>query len=408
MKYADQILREIEGRRNQGAGLDRFASYLHTIDDPQDAYPSIHIAGTNGKGSTLNDIRSILQYAGYRVGTFSSPYLEVHYDRIRINDHFIEEQDFIRYYDRYHREWQKWGFSSFEIDTLICFLYFKDQKVDIALIEAGIGGRYDCTNVIRPLISVITNIGMDHMDRLGNSYADIAWQKGGIIKDGIPLVTAEKKPEVLAVLKQICEEKRADLIQTAEGEQIVFDLCGIQYQYKDLQVALAQPALYQIDNSACAIEAAKLCKERYHYPITNTQIQKGLATAIWKGRFEIMSEDPMIIIDGAHNEDGIRALCESIQAMGNVRILFAALKDKDSDAMMKLLCDTCEDIWISEFDDPRCQRAEVLAGDFPVHIEKDYRHVINMAKQDPNSSLIITGSLYFISRVRQYLIEQSQ
>lgn len=407
MKRAERILREIESRKNQGAGLERFRSYLHTINDPQNAFFSIHIAGTNGKGSTLNDLRSILQCAGLRVGTFSSPYLEVHYDRIRINDRFIQESKFIDYYDRYHREWYAWGFSSFEIDTLIAFLYFQDQKVDIALIEAGIGGRYDCTNVIHPLISVITNIGMDHMDRLGESHEEIAWQKGGIIKQGIPLVTAEKKPDALAVLRQLCEDNNADLIQTEEGKQIVSDLHGIRYQYQGLPIVLAQPALYQIENSACAIECAWLCQKRYRYPITNEHIREGLAKAIWKGRFEIMREEPMIIIDGAHNEDGIRALCKSIQAIGKVRILFAALKDKDTDAMMKQLCDICDDVWVSEFDNPRCKAAEALAGNFPVHIMKDYRQMIELTLHDDQTPLIITGSLYFISIVRQYLRDLS-
>ncbi len=408
MTDAQQILRSIEGRKNQGAGITRFREYLHTLQDPQLAFPTIHIAGTNGKGSTCNYLRSVFENAGYRVGTFTSPYLEAHYDRIRINDQWISEVDFVAYYERYHEEWENWGFGAFEIDTIIALLYFRDQGVDIALIEAGIGGRYDCTNVVCPLLCIITNIGKDHMDRLGDSYAQIAWQKGGIIKTGIPLICGEQRAEALTVLRRICEEQGSDFIPVSIPQEVNYDEDGLNYVAAGLTLHLACKAFYQVANSACALAALKLCQNRFHYAISDQHIQIGLAQAKWKGRFELMWDHPQIIIDGAHNEDGIRALCDSLRSMQAVRILFAALKDKQSDAMMTMLCEASDEVWVSEFDHPRCKPMRELAGDFPVQLAPDYRDVIERTLTLADKPLIITGSLYFISVVREYLIERKQ
>jgi len=405
MKRAERIIQEVESRTNQGAGIENFRAYLRTIHNPQDAFFTIHIAGTNGKGSTLNYLRSIFQEAGYRVGTFSSPYLEVHYDRIRINDEFIDESDFLMYYDRFHNDWETCHLSAFEIDTVIAFLYFKDQKVDIAIIETGIGGRYDCTNVIVPLVSVITNIGMDHMDRLGSSKAEIAWQKGGIIKEHVPLVCAESDPHCLQVLQTICDEMHTHMVSLKEITDVQSINDTLSYTYDTLRITLANTALYQLQNSACALESIRICKDRYHMNISDAQIQSGLAKAVWKGRFEKVWEQPVIILDGAHNEDGVRALCKTLQGKGKIRILFSALKDKDTHPMLELLCESFDDICVCDFAYPRAKPAEELAETFPVCIDHDYKHAITKAMQDPTTPLVITGSLYFISQVRAFLME---
>lgn len=403
MKVGSEILQEIEGRRNHGAGIENFRTYLSTIGSPQEKLTCIHIAGTNGKGSTLNYLRSILQHAGYRVGTFSSPYLETHYDRIRINDTYISDTIFNDYYERYHEGWYAYDLGSFEIDTAIAFSYFKDQNVDVCIIEAGIGGRYDCTNVITPIVSVITNIGKDHMDRLGSTLADIAWQKAGIIKPHIPLITSERKKECLDVFQSICEKQKSKLIETLNIIPTSHSASCIQFTYHDLPITLTQGALYQMDNSACAIEA--LSQIHNHFPVSNDDIIEGCKQAQWKGRFETVHTSPLVIIDGAHNEEGVQALVDSLQDFHHVRILFSALKDKDTNKMMKLLCEISNDICVTQFPFYRVKPAKELAEDFPVRIDEDYRHAITEAFIDKETPLIITGSLYFISEVRAYIQE---
>lgn len=400
MKSNDEILQEIEGRRNQGAGIENFRSYLSTIGNPHKALTCIHIAGTNGKGSTLNYIRAMLQCTGYRIATFSSPYLETHYDRIRINDECIEEAVFRKYYEQYHEGWYAYGLGSFEIDTAIAFSYFHDQNVDLCIIETGIGGRYDCTNVITPLVSVITNIGKDHMDRLGDTVEKIAWQKGGIIKPQVPLVTSERKQECLDVFQTLCDEHHSKLIKTIKTTPSFHSPTCIEFLYRELAITLTQGALYQIDNCACAIEAIVQIQNRF--PISEESIIKGCELAQWKGRFETVCTSPQIIIDGAHNEEGIQALVNSLQDFERVRILFSALKDKDTHQMMRILCEASDEVCVTEFPFYRVKPAKELAEDFPVRIDQDYRHAIIEACKNKDIPLIITGSLYFISEVRAF------
>lgn len=401
MNRNDEILKELESRRNHGRGIENFSAYLHSIHDPQQQLHCIHVAGTNGKGSTVNYIRSILQEAHYRIGTFTSPYLKTHYDRIRINNINIEADVFNHYYDRYHEGWYAYDLSSFEIDTAIAFLYFVNQKVDFCIIEAGIGGRFDCTNVIIPLCAVITNIGLDHMEVLGDHAEAIAWQKGGIIKEGIPLVTAEKRPSCLAVFQNLC--KQAPMITVKPIHHIEKRDNELSFQYDGLDIHLKSGALYQSENSACAIETCRVLHNHYGITLTDQQIQAGLSNTQWQGRFEIVWKDPTIILDGAHNSAGIDALCASISDMKKSKILFAGCRDKDTDAMLSRLCETHHDIYVTQFTYFRSQSAQRLAKHFPVSIIVDYQTLIQDAIHDADTPLIITGSLYFISEVRSYL-----
>lgn len=408
MNRNEQIVKELESRRNLGGGIDNFRTYLRHIGDPQQRLRLVHVAGTNGKGSTVNFIRSILQKAGYRIGTFTSPYLETHYDRIRINNINIDPDVFTSFYDRYHEGWYDFNLSSFEIDTAIAFLYFLTQKVDLGIIETGIGGRFDCTNVIMPLCSVITNIGMDHMNYLGDHLEAIAWQKGGIIKKKTPLVTAERHPSCLQVLQKICTAQQAPMIQIKQIHHVEKQNHELSFTYDGMKLQLTNSAIYQCENSACALEVCRILRDHHDIVLRDQHIQAGIAKAQWQGRFEIMWEHPTIIIDGAHNEAGIRALCDSIRDMGKVKILFAACEDKDTDAMLRCLCATHHEIMVSEFAYFRSERSEKLGEHFPVQIAKDYRKVIQASLRDPQTPLIITGSLYFISEVRLFLKQLRQ
>lgn len=400
------LLEEIEGRKNRGSGLAHFQEYMETIQNPHLKLKVVHVAGTNGKGSTVNYIRSILQEAGYQVGTFTSPYLETHRDRIRINDNFISEEDFLGIANRYYTSWMEYDLSMFEIDMAIASIYFLEKGCDYCIFEVGLGGRLDLTNIVKPLVSVITNIGMDHMEQLGDTYEKIAVEKAGIIKDYAPLISAEEKKECRQVFETICAKHHVAMISIAQPTKVHYALDSIRFCYKGLDIRISNGAHYQIKNASCAIETILQLEKISDVVITSEHITQGIAKAIWKGRFETVWQKPWIILDGAHNEEGICALKETLQDFPNVHILFAALKDKDTDAMMRLLLQITDQITVTEFPFYRSLSAETLAKDFPVQIEKDVHKAILEAMRHPDIPLVITGSLYFISQVREYLIEK--
>lgn len=400
----ESLIEEIEARKNRGSGLPHFKQYMDSIGNPHQDLAVIHVGGTNGKGSTVNYIRSILQCAGYRVGTFTSPYLETHRDRIRINDEFISEQDFLDIADQYYASWIKYDLSMFEIDMAIASVYFQKKQCDICIFEVGLGGRWDLTNIVHPLVCVITNIGMDHMEQLGDRYEKIAFEKAGIIKEHVPVVSAETKEECLQVFQEQCAKKHADLIPI-QTVQPLYERDQITFSYREYDnIVIKNAARYQIKNASCAIEAIiQLCK-RSRFQVTKEAMVQGIKTTQWKGRFETVWQHPTIILDGAHNKEGIQALAETLQEFPKVRILFAALKDKDSDAMVKQLLKISEDITITQFPFYRAQRASVLGDGYPVTIEEDFQQAIQQAMLDHKTPLVITGSLYFISQVREYLL----
>lgn len=403
MNKCQEILSMLESRRSKGQGVAHFQTYLDAVGNPQTELICVHIAGTNGKGSTLNFLRSILQEAGYRVGTFSSPYLETHFDRIRINDQPISETDFLSYYESDHEIWFAYDLGSFEIDTAIAFAYFRDQHCDICIIEAGIGGRFDCTNVVTPLISVITNIGMDHMGQLGNTLEEIAWQKAGIIKAGVPLITMEQHPSCLAIIDTACQTQHSELLALSLPQHVQQHKDITQFQYKGIAYTCIG-AKYQANNAICAIETAIYLRDHNHYTIKEMHMQSGIYHTLWKGRFEtLIPQDPWVVVDGAHNEEGIMALVESAKDIPGVRFLFAALKDKDTHQMMEHLCSISQDITVTQFPFYRAKSAKELAETFPVKIVEDFQQAINTLLKDKEHPLIITGSLYFISQVRDYL-----
>ena len=239
MKFSSsqEVIHLIEQKRRNGIDLRQLKQYMEAKGNPQLRLKCIHVGGTNGKGSTTNVLASVLMEAGYKVATFTSPYLETHHDRIRINDVFIDEATIVAYANAYYDEWVAHDLSMFEIDMFIATQYFVEQEVDIAIFEVGLGGEQDATNIIDPLVSVITNIGLDHMEFLGNSYRAIATAKAGIIKQGKALITSEDREECLAVFAQTCEKRSAEMILVKEIKNVHVDSClHFDYQqFHDLQ-----------------------------------------------------------------------------------------------------------------------------------------------------------------------------
>lgn len=403
---AEDVIAIIEQRKNRGYGLDHFKQYMASLGNPQNRLRSIHIAGTNGKGSTTNDIRSILQAAGYKVGSFTSPFMITHLDRIRINNQDIREEAFLGITNRYYDSWMEWDLSMFEIDMCIAVFYYLEEQVDFCVFETGLGGRKDATNILQPLVSVITNIGMDHMEFLGDTLEKIAKEKAGIVKEGIDLITAEDKECCLQVFQKHTASAHAQCIKAGEISNIQETADGLSFDYGNLKdVALYGKARYQCRNAALAIEVCLYLQRQGHIRLTEVQLRTGLHQAVWIGRFETISKEPLIILDGAHNADGIHALCETLKQMEDVQVLFSVLKDKNFEAMLQELETVCGEILVVPFYNKRALDVRLLEGRKHIHLMESYERAIPHALQKVKP-LVITGSLYFISDVRKYLIEK--
>lgn len=402
MKTITQLIQEIEERKNRGNTLSHFISYMNSINNPHQHVTCIHIAGTNGKGSTLNYIRSILQSAGYKVGTFTSPYLTHHQDRIRIQNQDIPDDILMKYADQYYDSWIKWDLSMFEIDMAIACLWFLEEKVDIAIFETGLGGRLDFTNIIHPLVSVITNIGMDHMHILGDTYEAIAYEKAGIIKTGIDVITAENKLECLRIFQDVAKSKQANCIQISSIENIRRFPHQICFDYELLKdIWISQGAMYQTKNAALAIETCLYLRNQNKLYIEDQHIYEGISSTIWEGRYEIFCKEPLLMIDGAHNKEGIDALVESLEGISDLHILFSVLQDKQFDSMLQSLKQVSNHIMVTNFMNYRSLDMKQVADEQVVYVNNMEETIMRVWKN--KKPLVITGSLYFISEVRSFL-----
>lgn len=402
MRTITQLIQEIEERKNRGNTLSHFISYMNSIGSPHQYLTCIHIAGTNGKGSTLNYIRSILQNAGYKVGTFTSPYLVHHQDRIRIQNQDISDEILMKYANEYYDSWINWDLSMFEIDMAIACLWFLEEKVDIAIFETGLGGRLDFTNIIHPLVSVITNIGMDHMHILGNTYEAIAYEKAGIMKEEIDVITAEDKKECLRIFQEVAKGKQANCIHISSIENIKRFPHQICFDYGLLKdIRISQGAMYQTKNAALAIETCLYLRNQQKLQIEDQHIYEGISSTIWEGRYEIFCKKPLLMIDGAHNKEGIDALVESLEGISDLHILFSVLEDKQFNQMLDRLKQVSNHIMVTNFMNHRSLDMKQVTDEQVVYIDNIEETIMRMWKN--KKPLVVTGSLYFISEVRAFL-----
>ncbi|MFV0393848.1 MAG: bifunctional folylpolyglutamate synthase/dihydrofolate synthase [Coprobacillaceae bacterium] len=365
----------IEGKRTKRTFL-QFQETIKKYNIPISLPYTIHIAGTNGKGSTVQFVREILMQHGYQVGTFTSPYMIQHNDRICINGKPISDVSLLFYINKLETIIEKEQLSMFEIDVLIMLLYFHDNHLDFCVIETGIGGKTDKTNVINSNISVITNIGFDHQEMLGNTLNEIAIQKAGIIKKNQVFITSEDNNELLSIFSKICDKHntKMEVVKKEEGKQFV---------YENNNYILNTDSSYQIYNAKLAVAITNKCIK------TNAnKVQQAITNFQYPGRFERIGN---IYLDGAHNIDGIRALKQSIDNLksSSIVIIFSALSDKDSSSMLQLLKDY--PTFPASFDDDRSKSQAPNYQDVLKQIDKEYE------------TIVITGSLHFISEVRKHL-----
>lgn len=376
-------------------GLETITELLKQLGNPQEQLKVIHVAGTNGKGSTSAFLTSILTAAGYVVGRYISPAVFSYRERIQISKRNMEgdntiEVDYISekgICDTITRikpvceQMIKEGFAhptSFEIETAMAMLYLLWEQVDFAVIEVGLGGRLDATNVIRhPVCSVITSISMDHMQYLGDTLGQIAKEKAGIIKDGSPVITCRQEPEVMKVFEEVCKEHNSRLVISEidkvkkirfspAGTTFSLDFSGLEQESNCIceeKYTIKLLGEYQPDNAVLAIQAARMINES-GYPISEDAIKEGLKLTKWSGRFEVIAEKPYIIIDGAHNEDAAIRLSKSIQLyFTNRRIIYmiGVLADKDYRSILKYTAPLAEVIITLTPNNSRALSSAVLA-----------------------------------------------
>ena len=401
----DQVHEFIASQKDRVYALDNFKRFMHDLCNPQVLLKTIHIGGTNGKGSTTNYVRSVLQKEGYKVATFTSPVLVTRLEVMRINNQHILEEEIIAYASRYMDMWLEYELSMFEIEVFIAIMYFLKHHVDFAIFEVGLGGELDATNIVSPIISANTNIGLDHIDYLGDTYEKIARTKGGIIKEYVPFITGEKKQVCLDVFEEICTKHHSPLLKVHPIENVQDTSNQVIFDYRGYHVTLNTSAKYQSENSALAIEILLYLRNNGYACFSDKNLLESLKQAQWQGRFEMLSQDPLIIIDGAHNKEGIEAFYESAKKYDHIKIIFSALRDKDTHAMLEKLLELTDDVTVCEFDFYRAQSAVRLAESFPVKIEKDWKKAIDEAVLH-DGVLFVTGSLYFISQVRPYILEK--
>ena len=342
---------------------------LAKLGTPQDRFKSLLVAGTNGKGSVCAMLASILKEAGLKVGLFSSPHLYKWNERIKINGKDISTPDLKKFTGKVEKAMGKLGLTPFEIITCVAFQYFAEKKVDMAVLEVGMGGRLDATNVVTPLVSVITNVDYDHTEYLGDTLEKIAFEKAGIIKRKIPLVTAEKKPEALKILRSTCavNEARCWVLGKDAG--------------MDARSRLLGP--HQRRNEAVAVKVAELFK------IKRKAIKQGLQKTKWSGRFQIVSRKPLIIVDGAHNEAGARALVETVKEQKIKRPLTFVVgmqNYKDKEAFLEVIRPFADHLILAKSSHP--QAAEL--GSLSVS------EALKEAKRLKNP-IVITGSLFVVA-----------
>jgi len=328
-------------------GLNKIRSLLKEVDNPHEKYGIIHVGGTNGKGSTSSMLASILQHSGYRTGLFTSPHLIYVGERMRVNGVPISKDELVYYIDKLEPLFEKYKCTFFEALTAIGFTYFADKKVDVAVIEVGLGGRLDATNVVNPLLSIITNVSFDHMRQLGYDRKSIAREKAGIIKENSICITNNKYQSVAQVLQEVSKQQNTRLISLKElmrvnnvvyGENgTVFDLAINGSFFPKLRLSLLGP--HQVENAALAVSAAKILQERF-LPLKNDDIYTGLDRVKWPGRLQLLSKKPRLLCDVAHNPDGARALAKSIQKIFRYRrlvLLMGVMRDKKYNQIMKQL-----------------------------------------------------------------------
>jgi len=392
-------------RKRERHGPSRLKKLLESYGSPQDSLQVIHIAGTNGKGSTCQYLSDILVSQGFKVGLFTSPHMSEHRDRIRINGAWIPHERFMKYVSMCEKDIEAYDLGMFEIDVLIAFLYFRDEQVDYAVLEAGMGGRNDSTNVMeRPVLSLITTVGYDHMQYLGERLEQIAYEKAGIMTPDSDGVIGYLDEACEQVIEKYAKNVHARLLKLPENEVIENQDFTTSFRFMGDVYTVGSGALYQADNASMALFCAWVLGIDVH----SEAVKKAVLSSFWPGRFEVVSKDPLVVLDGAHNEEGMRALVEAAASLPRPLVsVFSALKDKPGRKMASMLRGISDRMYVTSFESERADSVDALMIEDCIK-EPDEETALKRAMEDVKDGgcVLVSGSLYFISSIRPMFVKK--
>jgi dihydrofolate synthase/folylpolyglutamate synthase len=425
----EYILKYADYERLPRAGIvwdiKRVERLLKRLDNPHKYARSVHVAGTKGKGSTSAMIASILKKAGYKTGLYTSPHLLSYTERIQVNGKPISEDDWAALTAIVKPEVEAENalgdlgqLTTFEIMTAMAFLHFSRVKAEYQVMEVGLGGRLDATNVVNPSVCVITSISYDHMDVLGDTLAKIAGEKAGIVKTGVPVVTAPQTPEALEVIEKVCRDKNARLVKVGEDvtwERTSFDTQGQRFKLKGLRdnydIYIPLIGEHQIENAANAVAAIEILKEK-RVTISRESIIDGLAKVNWPGRLQVLGKEPWVVVDGAHNAYSIQRLGEALKEYfhpGAIKLILGFGNDKDIQGMIREAVKIADDIFLVASRHPKAVKGEVLIAEFQKYgviprVALSVKDAITMAEAEaePNDLICAAGSIFVIAEVMEW------
>ncbi len=428
------------GRFGIKPGLGRVKAMLGLLGNPQQGIRFVHIAGTNGKGSTAVMLASIMRAAGYTVGLYTSPYLLSFTNRMAVNNADIDHGELVRLVNRIKPIVQQLQNdpelghpTEFEVVTVLAMAYFSASNVDLVVLETGLGGRLDATNIVIPLISIITNISLEHTDILGSTVEEIAFEKAGIVKQGKPLITAAEDQRALGVFKKRCLDlgcpyyrvfppreaselsvghRPVTILKQITEDGQFFDYYGFEKKLPDLFISLR--GRYQLLNAATALAAVELLAAE-GFVVSDDAVIKGLAETSWPGRLELLQKEPLVILDGAHNPAAMEKLAEAVPYYYNYErliLLIGILADKDMSTMLKSILPLSDSVVFTRPLLPRAADPQKIA-DFAVdhfkfnkdyYVIADYRQALDKAFElaEPEDAILVAGSLYTVSDIRAY------
>ena len=402
--------------------LSNIVSLTNHLGNPHQKFPCIHIAGSNGKGSVAAMIESILSASGYRTGLYTSPHLVDYRERIRIGDELIDKNFILDFVDDLKDEITKNGYTFFEVTTALAFSYFANNKVDIAVLETGMGGRLDATNIVNPLISIITDISLEHTNHLGKTLPQIAFEKAGIVKNRVPTITLIENKEVFQVIKNVCAQRKSPLFVSlndskersiqykplVKGDvkihQLLLDRTIFDFgEYKGLELNLG--GRHQVTNACLAISTVGRLKE-VGWKIDNKAVREGFNHVNWRGRLEIFERNPLTLLDVAHNPAGTKALVDALEEFfpkKKITFIFGVMADKDYPSMLKEICRKAKFIVLTKpgykrAADPESLEKVVRKESKPYKIIPNVKHayIFALKNAESNEVICITGSHFTV------------
>ncbi|ATH59897.1 MULTISPECIES: bifunctional folylpolyglutamate synthase/dihydrofolate synthase [Staphylococcus] len=395
-------------------GVKRMEWMLNRLNNPQFNINGIHVGGTNGKGSTVAYLRSALVDNGYEVGTFTSPFIETFNERISLNGTPISDDAIVALVQKVKPvsealeiETELGTATEFEIITTMMFLYFGEiHPVDFVIVEAGLGIKNDSTNVFKPILSILTSIGLDHVDILGDTYVDIAKDKGAIVKPDTPVIYAVKNEDALKVIRDFVEQQNAEGIELDRDISVISQGDEFTYRYKNYELEtliLNMLGEHQKENAALAITALIELNESGLVELDFNKMIDGIESVNWTGRIEKVKDQPLMIIDGAHNLESVEALIKTLKdyyKLESVDILYAAIKGKPIHSMVDQLKTVASTFYVTDFDFPKACTKETIYDEIRFEQKETIDDFVQFIENYNGSGLVITGSLYFISEVK--------